>query len=408
MVQSSLGTAKRSWPIVKFGDMAQNVAVRVDPAETDAEVYVGLEHLDPECLQIRRWGTPEDVIGQKLAFKKGDIIFGRRRAYQRKLAVADFDGICSAHAMVVRAKPKVVLPEFLPFLMQSDLFMNRAVAISVGSLSPTINWKTLKVQEFPLPPLKEQKRLAELLWAAEESLRAFTSVESQLRRTWRVALAQAMHDGLGAESRGLTKTAANGRWKIKRVREAGDVQLGRQRAPKYQSGRWTHPYLRVANVFDGYFDFSDVLSMDFDESDYRTYHLQPGDILLNEGQSRELVGRCALYGGQIDGCCFQNTLVRFRAGDGLLPEFAFAYFRYLFYRGTYAAIATQTTSIAHLGSDNFGKLYMPVPPIQEQRAIVTRLQEVGAATASCTTHVGIFRQVKELLLRLTTEGKSHE
>lgn len=103
------------------------------------EYYVGLEHLDPDSLRIRRWGSPDDVEATKLCFKSGDIIFGRRRAYQRKLGVAEFDGTCSAHAMVLRAKPEVVLPEFLPFFMQSDLFMNRAVKISVGSLSPTIN-----------------------------------------------------------------------------------------------------------------------------------------------------------------------------------------------------------------------------------------------------------------------------
>jgi type I restriction enzyme S subunit len=107
------------------------------------------------------------VEATKLVFRKGDIIFGRRRAYQRKLAVADFDGICSAHAMVLRARPEVILPEFLPFFMQSDLFMERALAISVGSLSPTINWKTLAQQEFVLPSLEEQRRRVELLSAAQ-------------------------------------------------------------------------------------------------------------------------------------------------------------------------------------------------------------------------------------------------
>jgi len=156
--------------LVKFGDIAQNVAVRVDPAEAKTDIYVGLEHLDPDTLHLRHWGHPSDVIGQKLAFKKGDVIFGRRRAYQRKLAVAEFDGICSAHAMVVRAKPGMILPEFLPFFLQSDMFMERAIEISVGSLSPTINWKTLKEQEFPLPPIEEQKRIADILWAADEAV----------------------------------------------------------------------------------------------------------------------------------------------------------------------------------------------------------------------------------------------
>ena len=162
---------KPGWKMVKFGDIAQNVAVRVDPAGAKTDVYVGLEHLDPSTLHLRQWGHPSDVTGQKLVFNKGDVIFGRRRAYQRKLAVAEFDGICSAHAMVVRAKTKMILPEFLPFFLQSDMFMERAIEISVGSLSPTINWKTLKVQEFPLPPLDVKGGEKMYQWTAGKEVR---------------------------------------------------------------------------------------------------------------------------------------------------------------------------------------------------------------------------------------------
>ena len=179
----STQSLKPGWKMVKFGDVAQNVAVRVDPADAKTDVYVGLEHLDPSTIHLRQWGHPSDVTGQKLAFKKGDVIFGRRRAYQRKLAIAEFDGICSAHAMVVRAKPKMILPEFLPFFLQSDMFMERAIEISVGSLSPTINWKTLKVQEFPLPPIDEQKRIAEILWAADEAVEKNLQAKKQLQET---------------------------------------------------------------------------------------------------------------------------------------------------------------------------------------------------------------------------------
>ena len=160
------GTLKPGWTRVAFGEMAACVNDRIDtPAEAGVEHYVGLEHLDPDSLAIRRWGSPSDVSATKLRFRKGDIIFGRRRVYQRKVAVADFDGICSAHAMVLIAKPAVVVSQFLPFFMQSDLFMERAKTISVGSLSPTINWKTLAKQEFALPPLDEQRRIVEALQA---------------------------------------------------------------------------------------------------------------------------------------------------------------------------------------------------------------------------------------------------
>ena len=159
--------SKNGWIKHRFDEMAVVVNDRIDdPAKADVEYYVGLEHLDSESLTIRRWGAPSDVDATKLRFRAGDIIFGRRRVYQRKLAVADFDGICSAHAMVLRAKPAVALPEFLPFFMQSDLFMERAREISVGSLSPTINWKTLAKEEFALPPLAEQLGIAEVVTLA--------------------------------------------------------------------------------------------------------------------------------------------------------------------------------------------------------------------------------------------------
>ena len=159
---------KTHWKKYRFDEMVQNIAERVEPRQTDLDVYVGLEHIDPDCLHLSRHGHPSDVEGTKLRFYKGDIIFGRRRAYQRETALATTDGICSAHAMVVRAKEDVVDPMFLPFLFHSKSFIDMAITISVGGLSPTINWKDIAKQEFLLPPKAEQKRLAELLWVADE------------------------------------------------------------------------------------------------------------------------------------------------------------------------------------------------------------------------------------------------
>ena len=160
MSESSLSNG---WRKVRFDEMATMVNDRVDdPSKANVDRYVGLEHLDSDSLTIRRWGSPREVEATKLRFRVGDIIFGRRRVYQRKIGVAHFDGICSAHAMVIRAKPEVVLPEFLPFFMQSDLFMERAKEISVGSLSPTINWTTLATEQFVLPPIDEQQRIVRL------------------------------------------------------------------------------------------------------------------------------------------------------------------------------------------------------------------------------------------------------
>ena len=166
--------------LFRFDQMAVQVKDKVEPEEADVDRYVGLEHIDPESLKIRRWGEPSDVESSKILFQSGDIIFGKRRAYQRKLAVADVDGICSAHAMVLRPKTDVVLEEFLPFFMQSDIFMDRAVKISVGGLSPTINWRDLAKEEFALPPLEEQRRIAEILDAADTLRAKYSEAFAQL------------------------------------------------------------------------------------------------------------------------------------------------------------------------------------------------------------------------------------
>ena len=161
---------KTGWKKWRFDEFAQNISERIEPSQTDLDVYVGLEHIDPDTLHLSRHGHPSDVEGTKLRFYKGDIIFGRRRAYQRKTALATTNGICSAHAMVLRAKEDVVDPSFFPFLFHSKQFIDIAITISVGGLSPTINWKDISKQEFLLPPKSEQKRLAELLWATDEMI----------------------------------------------------------------------------------------------------------------------------------------------------------------------------------------------------------------------------------------------
>ena len=178
----------KKYKTFSFGEIASNISERVEPHDTDLDIYVGLEHLDPECNHIKRRGVPADVKGTKLRVYPGDIIFGKRRAYQRKAGLVDFDGICSAHAMVVRANPEVILPELFPFFMHSDVFMHRSVDVSEGSLSPTIKWKILAEEEFKLPPLTEQKRLADLLWSVDEVVENYIKIIGELSLLFSVYL----------------------------------------------------------------------------------------------------------------------------------------------------------------------------------------------------------------------------
>lgn len=364
---------KPNWRIVKFGDVVHNANLTVrNLEETELDRVVGLEHIDPENLHIRRWDDLADGTSFTRKFVPGQTLFGKRRAYQKKVAYAEFEGICSGDILTFESKDHTaLLPELLPFIVQSDGFFEYALGTSAGSLSPRTSWTALQNYEFPLPPIEEQRRIAEILWAADEVVERVIDALEKLEKARKVSLFHSMAEGLGPNFRGITRFGLkDGAWPVFRIEKAGKVQLGRQRAPKYQSGEFSRPYLRVANVFDGYFGLSDVLEMDFDERDYTKYKLESGDVLLNEGQSRELVGRCALFSGEMKDCCFQNTLIRFQAVNDLKPEFAFRYFQFLFYRQSFSAVARQTTSMAHLGADTFSKLFMPIPPKMDQENVI--------------------------------------
>lgn len=368
-----MGDLRPGWKRVKFGELVTHVAERAEPTPEDTATYVGLEHMDSGSLIVRRWGSQTEMVGTKLRVKQGDILFARRNAYLRRVALAPHDGLFSAHGMVLRPKPPHVVPEFLPFFMQSNVFMDRAEKISVGSLSPTINWTSLREEEFALPPLEEQRRLVEHLDAWTHLAEFEREAYAAGTRIKRSLLVETFRPDRG------TRDVFPSHWIIDPVGEAGDCQLGQQRHPMFDSGSNVRPYLRVANVMDGAIDFSDVLSMHFPEDSLHKFELVPGDILLNEGQSTELVGRSALFRGELPGACFQKTLLRFRCGPALVPEFAHAFFQHMLYTGQFARVAVQTTSMAHLTGVRFAKLPIPVPPIQEQRVIVERLAHVDAA-----------------------------
>ena len=151
----------------RFDQIAENSTAKKKPEESDRNRYVGLEHLDPGTLKVTRWGAEVTPKGDKLLMKKGDVLFGRRRAYQKKVGIAPFDGIFSAHGMVLRPKADVVDPMFFPFFISSDIFLDEAIRVSVGSLSPTANWKDLRTLEFDLPSPGKQRELAGILSEAE-------------------------------------------------------------------------------------------------------------------------------------------------------------------------------------------------------------------------------------------------
>lgn len=162
---------------VAFGDVVQlSKASSKDPAADGIERYVGLEHLEPSDLRIRRWGDIADGITFTRVFTPGQVLFGKRRAYQRKVAVAGFSGVCSGDIYVLEPKGDNLLPELLPFICQRESFYNYVISMSQGGLSPRVNWKALAKYEFTLPSLEEQRRITEVLQATEAAIESFRTL----------------------------------------------------------------------------------------------------------------------------------------------------------------------------------------------------------------------------------------
>ncbi len=155
---------------IKFGDVVRDVKVNVDRTNNPYEFYVAGDHLDSEDLTIRKRGSfATDEVGPAFVrkFVPGQILYGSRRTYLKKIAVADFEGICANTTFVFESKnPNLFEQRLLPFLMLSDRFTKWSISMSKGSTNPYILFSDLAEFEFDLPPLKEQKKLADKLWAA--------------------------------------------------------------------------------------------------------------------------------------------------------------------------------------------------------------------------------------------------
>lgn len=328
---------RSKWKRVRFDEMAECVTDRVDdPSSAGVDRYVGLEHLDPDSLRISRWGSPHDVQSTKLRFRSGDIVFGKRRAYQRKLAVADFDGICSAHAMVLRAKQQMIHPDFLPALCSSNAFFERAVSISVGGLSPTINWRDLAKETFLIPSYREQERIAEIFGELE-------TVRQNLGRAYDHALELRdldFSERLMISGPDTSKLEQEGNQWVPAHMACESIVSGY--TPKEMTeGCGEVRFLKVYNLtHDGSLDADNrpvFISRQTHEGELRRSAVKPGDVLTNIVGPP--LGKVSIVPTSVPEANINQAIVAFRPKTGVSSRLISAYLlreqtrRWLYSRG---------------------------------------------------------------------------
>ncbi len=393
------------WRSVHLSDVAGQRVERVVPTATDNRPYVALEHLAQGSPVLLGWAEAGAAASAKTAFRTGDVLFGKLRPYLRKAAPAPFDGLCSTDILPLFAT-SALDTQYLAQLAQWRPLQQHAVATSSGTKMPRTSWAQLGAFSFPLPPFAEQCKIAAILASVDDVIEKTQAVIDQVQVVKRGLMQELLTRGLPGRHTRFKQTDIGKipeKWRVVRIGQAGIVEAGRQRSPSAQ-GR-PRSYLRVANVYDGYIDTNSLLSMQFTEAEYRRYRLVPGDLLLNEGQSKNLVGRCAQYSGDPQDCCFQNTLVRFRAGHEIATRFAFWMFRHYFYSGVFSGIARQTTSVAHLGVKRFANLKIAMPDLTEQTTITENIEAIGSREDIERVLLSQLRVVKAALMSVLLNGE---
>lgn len=341
---------KPGWRRVKFGEVVRLSKARSqDPLGDGIERYVGLEHLEPGDLRIRSWGSVADGVTFTSVFQPGQVLFGKRRAYQRKVAVADFSGVCSGDIYVLETKdPQVLLPELLPFICQTDAFFDHAVGTSAGSLSPRTNWASLADFEFSLPPIEEQRRVSALLAAglgAADELQAALFALPILRRSMEMRLLSM--DGVPRQKVGDVAKFTSG----KSIR-VSDL-------PKSPSDRHHVPVFG-GNGISGYTD----------------------TVMPGTSEPTVVIGRVGQFCGVTSmtaGPCWitDNALYPAKVSPDIHPAFLAVCLRASNLNrsklGEYLPLITQ--EVVH-------KIEIPIPPTADQSAAVTEFEQIEAAEVS--------------------------
>jgi type I restriction enzyme S subunit len=410
--ESAIGeTLTKGWRKVRFGEVVRNVnETERNPLEAGMERFVGLEHIEPENLKLKRWGnlTDDDVTFTK-RFRKGQVLFGKRRAYQRKVAVAEFDGICSGDILTFEPKGNDLLLELLPFIVQSEGFFEHALGTSSGSLSPRTRWSQLQDYEFPLPPKDEQRRIADILGSSVESTVAGSRVLQDLQVLKSALQLQMFQNGIRQDS---TKTSTLGkipsRWMERRLIEVTDricVGLAMSVTEFYRDTGV--PILRNQNIRPLWLDDADLLYLDPSFADsMQSKKVKAGDILT--ARTGANMGQTCLAPSKYGGAHTFTTLITTCNKVHLLPEFFVQHMNSIYGLREIERLAT-TGGKNNLNVTDFAEYRIAVPPLEEQRQIAEVFEEIDRTVAAAEGKVADSKVLtKSLMTSIFSVPKSRD
>ncbi|MGF1750607.1 restriction endonuclease subunit S [Vibrio cionasavignyae] len=370
------------WEKYSFSEIFENVVEKVAPVSSSLEQYIGLEHLDSGSLHIKRFGDPKSLTGDKLKIYKGDYIFAKRNAYLKRVSLAKKDAIASAHSLVLRTKIEKFNPEFIGYFLLSELFWSRAIEISVGSLSPTINWKSLAKQEFLLPDKSTQGALLPILKSADTQVEKYISLTD--------SLSVLLHAKFKEHSRTSSTI---------RVLPVCELLLDSPKngfSPKANSHGEGAVTVSIGAVNNGVFDprgkekYADVSNEILDK-----FNVRRGDVFIVRGNgNKNLCGRAGLSLKDYAGMFYPDLLIRLRFdSEQVLPEYAAFLWNTMQSHTQLLRSAKSTNGIWKVNGDDIKRHNLAVPTIQEQKVVLAELREVREKLSASTDTTESMREL---------------
>lgn len=385
---------------VKLGDVAAEVREKWSGPLENVPV-VGLEHLDPDDICLRQWGNDAETTTFSKAFRKGQILLGRRRVYQKKLSVAPGDGICSGDITVIKADAGKILPELLPFYLRTDRFFDYAMQGSAGSLSPRVKWAHLAKYEFDIPPIERQHELADLLWAANDLKEAYKKAIAATDEMLKAQFREMFGECGGRSAAGgifLQEKAEKGHRHVC-LSEVAEITSGLTKNPHRATFMKKMPYLRVANVYFNHLDTTDIAEIGVQDEEIPSALLKKDDLLFVEGNgSLEQIGRVALWDGRIAPILHQNHIIKVRFSNKIIPYYALYFFMSPFGRAQIIEEAKATTGLHTLSTGKIKNFKIPVPPLSLQREFVAIAEKAEVAKAALKKSLADLDQVMKGLI----------
>lgn len=383
------------------------VTDRVLACKDPSKPYVGLEHIPSSGTSLKQTALAADSISTNGVFAAGDILFGKLRPRLRKSVRVTHAGYCSTDVLVLRPLAGVD-STFASYVAQSDAVFGRAIQTEEGTKMPRCSWRDLRTALVFVPASSaEQQRIASILTSLDNAIEA---TEALIEKHQQIK-AGLMHDLLtrgvlpnGRIGPAVDQLPAGWRWTplAQHAQIVSGVTLGAGRP----ANGIDVPYLRVANVQDGYLALSDVKTIRVSRSVLEELRLVPGDVLMNEGGDFDKLGRGTIWAGEIEDCIHQNHVFRVRTNRStLLPEYL-AFHSESFYGKRYFLLSSkQSTNLASINSTQLRRYPVALPPLEEQARIVERLAAANAERLALTRTVAKLRAQKLGLMQDLLSGK---